>query len=823
MSPFQKPFALLFWTMSLSNYAIAQCSLDVVAAGRMPDANDAVLASATWDPDGSGPLPEVLVLAGSFTQVGNASARGIALYDPVSRDCMTLGSGIGSGQITALLVTANNELVVTGDFDDIDGVPASNIARWNGTSWQAIGAGIGLEGLALEEAPNGDLLVGGFQAGTPPLMRWDGSSWTAVGTGLIGRVTALAVLPNGDILAGGNAMMPGLVSVARWDGATWSAFAGNITVPSTTGASVRVLQVLANGDVLAAGSMMSAGGVPAPGIARWDGAAWSGFGSGVQGPVYSVVEEPNGDLVVGGSFTTVGGLTTNRVARWDGATWSALAAGPGAPLIALGGLAAVRTLQRLPGGDLVAGGLFDSAGGKADYVQRWDGAQWGPLRIGTGGRVLASLELQNGDLVLAGDFVSVEGVAANRVARRVNGVWQPMGSGADLAVESIAELPSGDVVVGGQFTSIGGVAANHVARWDGVAWHALGAGLSDTVLGLEVDANGKLLASGLFGEQLAVWDGLAWAGTIVSGSPFLLPGSLPLLVATADGEIFATAFILPLQSGVFRWTGSSWQPLLPFGGVAPFAVSRSGEVSIVNGSFVRRWDGAAWSILGAPFNGRVHALLALPNGDLLAGGEFTTNNGIAMPGLARWNGTAWNPVGSGVAGDVRGLRLRPDGSIEVVGGFTNFDGLEAASFAELASSCPATAVSQGVGCSGSGGLNVLTASTLPWLGSEYASIATGMPANGIAVQVLGLGGTTQSLAAILPQGVPGCVLSVTPDLLDFGVPVAGELELRLEIPFTPSLIAQTFRQQVVPLELDVGGAILAATASNAVELLIGLL
>ena len=49
---------------------------------------------------------------------------------------------------------------------------------------------------------------------------------------------------------------------------------------------------------------------------------------------------------------------------------------------------------------------------------------------------------------------------------------------------------------------------------------------------------------------------------------------------------------------------------------------------------------SVWSALGSGMNGEVWALTALPNGDLVAGGPFTSAGGVSAPGIARWNGTS---------------------------------------------------------------------------------------------------------------------------------------------------------------------------------------
>lgn len=53
----------------------------------------------------------------------------------------------------------------------------------------------------------------------------------------------------------------------------------------------------------------------------------------------------------------------------------------------------------------------------------------------------------------------------------------------------------------------------------------------------------------------------------------------------------------------------------------------------------------SWSPLGSGTNGAVRALMTLPNGSLVAGGDFTIAGGVATSGVARWNGTSWSSIG----------------------------------------------------------------------------------------------------------------------------------------------------------------------------------
>lgn len=797
--------------------AWAQCAIVAAPGGPLPDADGAVYASCAFDPDGPGPLPLRIALGGAFRTIGGATSRGIAWFDPSTGECASLATGIGgtvgpdAPRVAAVVALPNGDLVIGGQFTSAGAAAVVNVARWDGTAFVAMGASVPFVVHALHVLANGDVVAAGSAAaGVSRVLRWDGASWLPMGGGLTGTVSALASLPNGDVVAGGSVVLPGGANLARWNGVAWTSFPGGVD------AGVLALSTLPNGDLVAAGGFVTAGGSVARGIARWDGTAWAAFGSGIPNPVYAVLPLPNGELIAGGLFANAGGVPANQVARWNGTAWSSLGGGLGFGTPTSGDRP-VRTLQALPGGELLGAGSFTSANGATDHVAKWNGSAWGPLRPGTDGAVLGSAEASNGDLFVVGEFLTIEGVPASRVARRSGTVWQPLGAGANGTVHAVLPLPNGDVVIGGSFTAVGGVAAAAVARWDGSSWHALGGGLPAVVHSLAAGPGGQILASGTFLDMIAVWNGGSWSGTGIAGST-IGSQNLRKLLARPDGVYAPTG---AFTGTVGRWDGVVWTPVTGQGvGPGVVAFGPLGEIYATSGSGVRRWTGSAWVGLGI-FNAVVNDLAVLPDGDLVAAGEFTAMGTTPLSRLARWDGSAWTAIGAGASAAVAHLRWSTNGRLFVAGAFAQLLGSPAASFGDLVSSCPASAAVAGSGCTGSGGANGLAATSLPWLGATFTSRATGLPPLGVAVEVLGLGALTQPLAALLPQGVAGCVLSATPDLLNLHVPVAGALELQLVVPASLGLVGASLRQQVVPFEFDAVGSLLAVTASNALQLTIG--
>ena len=715
-----RTLALVVVVLAFDSDAGAQCTGQWLPGAGVPGISGVVRASVMWDPDGPGPLPPVLVVAGSFTVADGSQVSNIAYWNGSSWS--GLGSGLGvasstSSAVNALAIASDGSLVAGGSFTNSGSATLGHIAKWNGTSWVP------------------------FSTGTTIDMN--------------NNVDALAVLPNGSLVAGGDFTTSGNNStvapltitvnhIAVWNGTAWSAINPAGAVPGVSG-SVDALAVDGSGNLIAGGAFTtvgnsSTGSTTVNRIALWNGTNWSLLGSGLSNTVYALALLPNGNIAAGGAFTSsvsiAGQPTTpaaNYVAVWNGTAWSALSSGVDSTVLAL---------AAMPNGDLIVGGSFIEANGTytntgsvfAGGLARWNGA-WSSMWVGPDARTVFSLLARSdGSLVVGGTFKAVSEMPANGVALLDGTTWQAITSGetaSSAPVTALANLSGNAVLAGGGFRVLEGVAATRVASQAGATWQPFGTGLSDIsmpspvivrapfqITGFATLPNGDVITVGDdFGATsagpptvVAQWNGSAWSGF----SPNLGPSNAyagivgDVYIGYGEGESVAVmpngnivvggAFFFDGAPTTFHylamWNGSQWIDMgITNGGVLAMVVRPNGHLviggvftlagGVSNTNHIADWDGVStfgdgtpeWTALGIGMNNNVNALLNMPDGSLVAAGEFTavgnvTAGDTAAVRVARWNATSWTALGSGLSSSVYALALMPNNDLVAGGAFT---------------------------------------------------------------------------------------------------------------------------------------------------------
>lgn len=435
-------------------------------------------------------------------------------------------AGYSYATIYALTTTPAGHLYAAGQLEDSVGA-RPRLLRWNGRAWQRLGraqpAAATNAVQALAVTPTGEVYAGGQFATYPPgrhyLAHWAAARWDYLpapgAQGLTDDVLALAATPNGAVYVGGSFERAGhLVAggLARWSGHAWQRLPMGCPTDTCLLPSASALAWTTDGQLYAFLSHR-APGLPVDGLARWDGRAWHGLGSGLQAKVgstsppgvWTLAAGPARSLYVAGDFAGAGGRPSAQVAKWTGTAWESLGAG-------LPGSYAINALAVAPNGDLYAGGGISLDAGKTalPMVARWDGRVWrrvggfdytdSPCQgAGNGGQVLALAVTPTGQLYVGGIFSAVDGVPAHNLARWDGTTWQAVGA-LDLGcqVHALALAPNGDLYVGGEFEGGRSVRARNLARWDGRAWHAVGPGFNGPVLALACAAGNRLVVGGSF-------------------------------------------------------------------------------------------------------------------------------------------------------------------------------------------------------------------------------------------------------------------------------------------------------------------------------------
>jgi hypothetical protein len=358
------------------------------------------------------------------------------------------------------------------------------------------------------------------------------------------------------------------------------------------------------------------------------------------------------DLYAGGKFDTAGGVVVNSITRWDGSAWHAMGQG-----LIQGGVAGVAYALTIHDGELVVGGLFQTANGvPAPYIARFNGL-WHAYPGGPD-RTVHSLAVYNGELIAGGEFSPYYSGNLNRVARWNGSAWQNLGPGvgdpaSSYGIVTSLAVSAGRLFVIGEYTKIGAADAFRIARWNGASWETWPGDLYGGSVAALTEYGGELIAGGVFtlGPNLARFDGTSWHALGPISSPAGPAGVGSLAVYNGElvvGGTFALAGGVP-ANGIARWNGTIWQPLGAGvdGGVAALTVW-NGEL-IVGGSFsnaggapaqrIAKWNGTAWLPMGS-LPATVNAL-AVWNGALVAG-----HGGFA--GVRSWNGSTWVQVGTGL-------------------------------------------------------------------------------------------------------------------------------------------------------------------------------
>ncbi len=725
----QRPALLVYLIPSL---AAAQCVTwkPGLATPGVSGYSSTVSALGRWDPDGAGPLAARLVVGGSFNYAGTVASMHAALWDGAAWSPIGLPVNQAGGPVRASTEfdpdgagPQPNLLVVAGS---LQGTGAGPVMAWNGQSWTNLSGNLGTAQVnrlavfdpdgagpiaprlfASGSMPNHNhvcyyedgfwsspgsgannqvnamlawdpdgagpeptklYIGGGFTTPFQTKAAWNGTSWESVGTGLTGTINDFAVadtdgpgpLPERLIAAGSlNPQFNASAAAVLHNGA-WQ------VMGTLIGPAARLAVVDADGPGPGAGVVYagSTGNFDQFGesIARWSGSAWvtAGMGSvGVQNLYAMDYDGPGGRdpvITVAGYFRSLGPFTAPvtawGVAEFVNGIWRPLSGGLDGTIYALRLWDHDQSALTPP--HVYAGGFFLAVDGvETGAIAYWNGQSWNGLPQGRryGPQPFYGTFLpfdpdgagpQPEELIIADRFDTIFTVAARLIAKWNGTRLAPLGDGLPYSFSStfrVLALAAYDadgvgpqhnrLIAAGAFGGTGYPQGTNISQWDGSAWSPLGAGLNGTVSSLVVwspqGAGPFLYAGGTFNASgttsmpyVAVWDGSAWNALPGAG----LNGCQSLLVYDPDGPGPLPESLLASTVGKVReFTGEEWRD---FGGI----FTHNSSTPNVGRLFTIDRDGPGPE---------------LPT--LIAAGNFERCAGVVLQnGQARWNGTSWQPL-----------------------------------------------------------------------------------------------------------------------------------------------------------------------------------
>jgi len=310
---------------------------------------------------------------------------------------------------------------------------------------------------------HGSLYAGGFivRAGDTEVngvARWTGTSWEAMGRGMrrhdcpsvgtcVASVSAFVVWED-RLVAGGRFTIAGgdaAQSIAFWDGAIWHPLGAGFET------DVRALAVW-RGQLVAGGDFQKTGSDSVAHVAVWSGSQWLPLGPGTDGPVTSLAEF-QGELFVAGHFARAGTQPADDLARWDGTEWRPVPLASDYDYI---------TRWLAASGSLYGVGFAAESGSENPIrygLLQWQDGVWRRAATDLPSEPMAAACEIDGGLMLAG-------FGGRPVLWRVQGTHAEHVS-SFLSNDVLALCAwGGSVFAGGQFQRAGDRPSRYMARWD---------------------------------------------------------------------------------------------------------------------------------------------------------------------------------------------------------------------------------------------------------------------------------------------------------------------------------------------------------------------
>lgn len=398
------------------------------------------------------------------------------------------------------------------------------------------------------------------------------------------------------------------------------------------------------------------------------------IGTGFNRSVSSIALQPDGKILVGGSFTTYNGTAQNRVIRLntDGSKDSTFNVGGEG----FENIVSVIALQA--DGKILVGGYFTKFQGSfQNRIVRLnaDGTKDTSFTTNQDGSVVAILVQPDGKIILGGGFRTLAGNSQNLLVRlNSDGTKDTsfdIGSGFEKdpsasfgAIYTLALQPDGKIVVGGDFKYFKKELSEYVIRLntDGTKDTSF---ITENRIGSFCEIHSVLLQP----------DGKVVVGGTFTEFKNQIESQNRLIRFNANGT----------KDNTFK-IGTGFNDIVDI-----IALQNDGQL-LIGGRFTAYQDLTGNRLIQLNNNGSrdisfnktngldfsVKAIALQKDGKIIAGGEFTTYNGVSQNKLIRFNSDGSKDdtfnIGTGFSYSVSTIKLQADQKILVAGDFNTFNG-----------------------------------------------------------------------------------------------------------------------------------------------------
>jgi hypothetical protein len=414
-----------------------------------------------------------LFIAGHFQSDTNEwDYSSVLRYNFKERKWHSLGlftTSTEAAYVTSLSLNENN-LYVAGTFTQLNYEGTFNhIARWDRDTmaWRSLDFGYSDVSVNSIAAVNGDTLYATWGSSYHGwhVQYWAENEWHDMGTVAISSLGNVVRDGSTIYLLGIGLMRQGndsIINAARWDGTKW------VDAFTPLKKDMNPYVVWSTSKVYD-GVLYEIGSLYEPTLRRFNGSTVvpidSGSCYGINGSVSAMVSH-NDTLYIAGSFSYAGGVPAPGVAFWDGKNWNALGE--------------LKDPYGAGFGKLIVYQNKLYAADFGQYLWYWMGDHWETVGENDsnmfGAYRIHDLAIYRDTLIIGGTYDQSH---SNRKLAKWDGKhWsyfddgdttQPDYSSSDQGVFAVAGRGN-DLFIGGNFTKQDGDTMNSIAQWNGIEW-----------------------------------------------------------------------------------------------------------------------------------------------------------------------------------------------------------------------------------------------------------------------------------------------------------------------------------------------------------------